>query len=189
MAPEPRVFVVRRIDSVRETPNGNRYLACDTDLGPIAFWGKADNSRNMDQMRTLALPARVRAGCIRSKWSQHKFWVPESADVSTLVASNAYSGTEEPRRARPGAQHAPGDRERANRADAPHGDERAFDAYSVLGVARGATAAEIHAAYLSRMKQYHPDQVAHLGPELRELAHRKAQEINRAYERLRSPWL
>ena len=43
----------------------------------------------------------------------------------------------------------------------------------------------IHTAYRARMNEYHPDKVAHLGEELQQLAHRKALEIQRAYEQLR----
>jgi len=35
------------------------------------------------------------------------------------------------------------------------------------------------------MKEYHPDKVAGLGAELRELAERKAKEINMAFEELK----
>jgi hypothetical protein len=45
---------------------------------------------------------------------------------------------------------------------------------------------EIRDAYLREMTNYHPDNVAHLGSDLRELADRKAQEINRGYEQLMS---
>ncbi|MHC1769408.1 MAG: DnaJ family molecular chaperone [Verrucomicrobiia bacterium] len=34
------------------------------------------------------------------------------------------------------------------------------------------------------MRQYHPDNVASLGPELRELAERKAKQINEAFRTL-----
>ena len=43
---------------------------------------------------------------------------------------------------------------------------------------------DIRAAYHREMANYHPDKVAHLGAELQELANRKAQAINRAYEEL-----
>lgn len=55
----------------------------------------------------------------------------------------------------------------------------------MLGVERSASADEIRAAYRARMQEYHPDKVAHLGEELQKLAHRKAQEIQHAYEQLR----
>jgi DnaJ like chaperone protein len=58
---------------------------------------------------------------------------------------------------------------------------KAFDAYEVLGVPRSASSEAIHAAYRARMKEYHPDKVAHLGEELQTLAHEKSQEIQRAY--------
>jgi DnaJ-domain-containing protein 1 len=35
------------------------------------------------------------------------------------------------------------------------------------------------------MSQYHPDKVAHLGTELQDLATKKAQEFNKAYDMLR----
>ncbi len=60
----------------------------------------------------------------------------------------------------------------------------AFDPYVVLGVARNASKEDIRAAYLRQMAIYHPDKVAHLGEDLQELAKRKAQAINRAYEEL-----
>jgi uncharacterized membrane protein YkvA (DUF1232 family) len=59
------------------------------------------------------------------------------------------------------------------------------DPYETLGIARTATAAEIDSAYKARMHEYHPDKVAHLGRELRELAHRKALEIQQAHRLLR----
>ena len=61
---------------------------------------------------------------------------------------------------------------------------KAFDAYEVLGVARSASSDAIQAAYRARMKEYHPDKVAHLGEELQNLAHEKSQQIQRAYRQL-----
>ena len=59
------------------------------------------------------------------------------------------------------------------------------DAYMILGVRRGDNFDEIRRAYRERMKEYHPDRVAGLGSELRELAERKAKEINMAFEELK----
>lgn len=60
----------------------------------------------------------------------------------------------------------------------------AFDPYEVLGVSHSASQKEIQAAYRSRMQQYHPDKVAHLGEALQKLAHEKSAEIQRAYRQL-----
>jgi preprotein translocase subunit Sec63 len=59
------------------------------------------------------------------------------------------------------------------------------DPWQVLGVSRGASAADIHSAYRRRMAEYHPDKVQSMAPEIRELAERRAREINLAYEKLR----
>ena len=60
-----------------------------------------------------------------------------------------------------------------------------IDPYSVLGVGRAATDAEIHAAYLALVAKYHPDR--HQGNPLEELAGAKMVEINRAHEILSDP--
>lgn len=62
---------------------------------------------------------------------------------------------------------------------------KAFDAYEVLGVTSSTSSDGIQAAYRARMKEYHPDKVAHLGKELQDLAHEKSQEIQHAYRQLR----
>lgn len=56
--------------------------------------------------------------------------------------------------------------------------------HEVLGVTPGASSEEIRRAYLEMVKKYHPDRVAHLGEEFKELAHKKFVEIQAAYERL-----
>jgi len=60
----------------------------------------------------------------------------------------------------------------------------AADPYEVLGIRRGAGPEEIRSAYRKAAQAYHPDKVAHLGPELRELAQRKFIEIQKAYAAL-----
>jgi uncharacterized membrane protein YkvA (DUF1232 family) len=61
---------------------------------------------------------------------------------------------------------------------------KTFDPYRVLGITRTASRDAIQAAYRSRMQEYHPDKVAHLGQELQTLAHEKSQQIQRAYREL-----
>lgn len=60
-------------------------------------------------------------------------------------------------------------------------DEASVPWHEILNVAPDAGAEEIRRAYQSLMSQYHPDKVAALGPELRELCERKSKEINAAY--------
>jgi DnaJ-class molecular chaperone with C-terminal Zn finger domain len=59
------------------------------------------------------------------------------------------------------------------------------DPYTVLGVARNATLAEIRAAYHALVAKYHPDK--HQGNPLEGLAAEKMAEINRAHEILSDP--
>ena len=73
------------------------------------------------------------------------------------------------------------------RTESVRNNERnGFDAHVVLGVGHNASKEDIRAAYRREMANYHPDKVAHLGVDLQELAKRKAQAINRAYEELMS---
>ncbi|WP_083823003.1 J domain-containing protein [Actimicrobium sp. CCI2.3] len=51
----------------------------------------------------------------------------------------------------------------------------------MLSVSRSASLDEVKTAYRSLIRQYHPDKVATLGQELRELAERKSKVINQAY--------
>jgi preprotein translocase subunit Sec63 len=54
----------------------------------------------------------------------------------------------------------------------------------VLGVDANASTEEITAAYRELATQYHPDKVASLADEFRELAERRMKEINAAYRAL-----
>ncbi|MCZ6571383.1 MAG: DnaJ domain-containing protein [Deltaproteobacteria bacterium] len=75
-------------------------------------------------------------------------------------------------------------RERSGRAQAK-ASESSSDPHEILGIDSSASGEEIQAAYKARMHEYHPDKVAHLGEELQKVAHRKAVEIQQAYEQLR----
>jgi DnaJ like chaperone protein len=56
------------------------------------------------------------------------------------------------------------------------------DCFSILGVLPTASADEIRDSYRRLISQYHPDHVASLGQELRDLAERKSKEIVAAYD-------
>jgi len=55
-------------------------------------------------------------------------------------------------------------------------------ALGILGLYDGAKPNEVKKAYKEMASKYHPDRVAHLGPELVELTSEKFKEINAAYE-------
>src|SRR5689334_7255110 len=57
--------------------------------------------------------------------------------------------------------------------------------WEVLEVSPSASSEEIRAAYQAKVRQYHPDKVASMGPELQEVAERHTKEINAAYEAVR----
>ena len=59
--------------------------------------------------------------------------------------------------------------------------ERNDSLFKVLGVEPGASQAEIHSAYKKKARVYHPDRVASMAPEVREMAELRMKEINAAY--------
>ena len=62
-------------------------------------------------------------------------------------------------------------------------DDSIADAwYRVLGVPENASKEQITEAYKKMISQYHPDKVAHLGHDLRDLAETKSKQINAAYD-------
>mgnify|MGYP000451114769 CR=1 FL=1 len=75
------------------------------------------------------------------------------------------------------------DRGKQNKSSQSFDSEITLDrAYSILGLNRDATVEDIKTAYKQKMKDYHPDRVANLGEEIRDLAAKKTLEINKAYE-------
>ncbi len=56
--------------------------------------------------------------------------------------------------------------------------------YNVLNIKPGATKEEIVAAYRRMVQMYHPDKVAGLAPEFRQIAEERMKTINAAYEEL-----
>ena len=76
---------------------------------------------------------------------------------------------------------------RAQPADTPGAAGRSTrppSPYEILGLKPGAAIEEVHSAYRKAAQAYHPDKVAHLGPELQALAREKFIEIQTAYETL-----
>ena len=57
--------------------------------------------------------------------------------------------------------------------------------FEILGVGQGSSPEELRSAYRRCVSEYHPDKVASLGAELRELAEQKTKQINEAYRIIR----
>lgn len=76
-------------------------------------------------------------------------------------------------------------REARARRNAEAEVERAGSLYRVLGLEVGASRAEVSAAYREKARMYHPDRVANLAPEVREMAELRMKEINAAYGELK----
>ena len=58
-------------------------------------------------------------------------------------------------------------------------------AYIILDTDRNSSIEQLKSAYRKIIIEYHPDKVASLGKELKELAEQKTQEINKAYQVIR----
>ncbi len=71
---------------------------------------------------------------------------------------------------------------RYRRGPSPGMQAKRREALAVLGLYDGAKPAEIRKAYKELAAKYHPDRVAHLGPELVELTSEKFKELNAAYQ-------
>lgn len=82
---------------------------------------------------------------------------------------------------------------RGNRQQSQHKEQQSYSSrtntdrspYDVLGVAPGASMSDITAAYYEQARKNHPDKVANLDPEFRELAERRMKAINAAYQELK----
>ena len=77
--------------------------------------------------------------------------------------------------------------DRQGQTGAPADDDGADSPHRVLGVEPGASQDDIRRAYRRLAAQYHPDKVAHLGADLRQLAEQKFKAIQAAYEMLKRP--
>ncbi len=86
-------------------------------------------------------------------------------------------GTKAPRR-QPSRGKAPSQK-------AAHTPIYAKNPYKILGLQESSSAEEVRRAYQTLVKQYHPDRIADMAPELRELAEQRTQELNAAYESIK----
>ncbi|MBL8955869.1 MAG: J domain-containing protein [Myxococcaceae bacterium] len=70
--------------------------------------------------------------------------------------------------------------------DKPAEAPKVADPWAVLGLVQGAPLAEAKKAWKALLVQYHPDKVAHLAPEFRQLAELRTREIMAAWEQLQA---
>ena len=87
-------------------------------------------------------------------------------------------------RARRRSQGKKAGKEQAQQPQSPGQNNSPKTPYEILEVSPTATREQIHTAYRERVKQYHPDKVAHLGREFQELAEERFKEIQKAYQHL-----
>ena len=91
---------------------------------------------------------------------------------------------------RPGAARpppkpkAPKENEQASRTAEDEVPLPAFDPYELLGIARGTPLDEARKAWRALIVLYHPDKVAHLAPEFRDLAEEKTRQLMTAWEQV-----
>ncbi len=73
-----------------------------------------------------------------------------------------------------------------NRNEKPinHQEEIEKDPYKILNIDKYSTKKELTFAYRKMVKMYHPDKIAGLAPEYREIAEKKMKIINSAYKTL-----
>lgn len=102
------------------------------------------------------------------------FWVVNNAMGSKPAKKPAPGQAEETRSAQGEARQ----NTRQSQSQAP----REEPWFRILGVPESVGKEEIALAYKAKIRQYHPDKVASLGPELRELAELKSKQINAAYD-------
>ena len=69
-----------------------------------------------------------------------------------------------------------------NNSSAPPPASAPSDPYAILGVSSSDNMETIEQAYRRMISEYHPDRVANAASEIRDLAERRAREINTAYE-------
>ncbi len=74
---------------------------------------------------------------------------------------------------------------KSNQNQQTHSQKSLDDPYVILGVSHVASKEEITAAYRKMAQLYHPDKVANLAPEFKDLAEKRMKAINTAYDELK----
>jgi DnaJ-domain-containing protein 1 len=129
-------------------------------------------------LRGRAVLAVVRK---RGSWSEDAWFLQEA-----LSRADRRVPTPDPKR-RPRGSSSKGTREKASRQKVsaePAGPAapQPADAWRLLGVTPRMSLAEARKTFRALVAQYHPDKVAHLAPEFRQLAEERTRQILDAWE-------
>jgi hypothetical protein len=109
-------------------------------------------------------------------------------DMLRLIVDNlmtSYRESAPPKSARTGSTSHSSSRKKSSKPAVV--EQEGFKSpYEVLEISVNAPIEEIKIAYRRMATLYHPDKVAHLAPEFREMAEKRMKEINKAYEALKT---
>ena len=101
--------------------------------------------------------------------------------VGYWVVSKLIGGKPEPKQTQQESQHQDQRSSSKSNTSNGHGEPSPTEWHEILDVSPYATMDEIRRSYKTLMSQYHPDKVASLGVELRNVAERRSKEITSAY--------
>lgn len=101
------------------------------------------------------------------------YWI-----VSALISPNRNSAQGESHASEPGDRNSQGSK---NNSSVHNSEDMATNWFNILDVPQTASSEMITSAYKRKISQYHPDKVASLGDELKDLAEAKSKQINTAY--------
>ncbi len=158
-----------------------RYKKDNVEI-PIVLYGLLEISTPSLQKVRLVVSDRIAAA---------RFARTFGAEVSMEAPKEKYAGhSEEHRRANKdsGRSSSKEGGEERRSTEMLEREARLATARRALGVAKGAGAEEILAAYRKLAQIHHPDKVANLEPEVREYSEQRMKEINAAYAEFKRQW-
>jgi DnaJ-domain-containing protein 1 len=101
--------------------------------------------------------------------------------VSAVLGFRLKRGTRNEEKARSDSKAGAQSESKSDSQKRARTDDKKQQWFEVLGVSPSASVAEIKTAYRTKISGYHPDRVASLAEELRELAEERSKAINDAY--------